>query len=247
MKLASLKGGRDGVLVVVSRNLEHAVRVPDIAVTMQSALDRWAVCAPLLEQRYADLNAGDLDGAFAFEPAGCASPLPRAYQWADGSAYLNHVELVRKARGAEVPASFFEDPLMYQGGSDNFVGPRDDIRLQSDAWGLDFEAEVTVVTDDVPMGSTPAEALAHVKLVMLVNDVSRTRVVGRRGRLSSASGPSGSCHVVRVAGSDRRRSFFASAPIDRAVCLGTRRPSAVELMFPEGLCRNGESCPQSST
>jgi fumarylacetoacetate (FAA) hydrolase len=172
MKLASLKGGRDGVLVVVSRNLEHAVRVPDIAATMQSALDRWAVCAPLLEQRYADLNAGDLDGAFAFEPAGCASPLPRAYQWADGSAYLNHVELVRKARGAEVPASFFEDPLMYQGGSDNFVGPRDDIRLQSDAWGLDFEAEVTVVTDDVPMGATPAEALGHIKLVMLVNDVS---------------------------------------------------------------------------
>ena len=172
MKLASLKGGRDGVLVVVSRNLAQAVRVPDIAATMQDALDRWAVCAPLLAERYAALNGGTAREAFAFDPAACASPLPRAYQWADGSAYLNHVELVRKARGAEVPASFFEDPLMYQGGSDNFVGPRDDIRLQSDAWGLDFEAEVTVVTDDVSMGSTPAEALSHVKLVMLVNDVS---------------------------------------------------------------------------
>ena len=127
---------------------------------------------PALRARYEQLNAGTAEGSFDFDPAACDSPLPRAYQWADGSAYLNHVELVRKARNATVPESFFEDPLMYQGGSDSFVGPRDDIELHSSDWGLDFEAEVTVVTGDVPMGSDPATALGHVRLVMLVNDVS---------------------------------------------------------------------------
>jgi fumarylacetoacetate (FAA) hydrolase len=172
MKLASLKEGRDGALVVVSRDLKSAIKVPEIAATLQHALDLWEESEPLLRAAYGRLNAGEEVAAFPFDPEACMAPLPRAFQWADGSAYVNHVELVRKARGAEVPRSFYEDPLMYQGGSDNFVGPRDDIELPTSAWGLDFEAEVTVITDDVPMGVAPREALAHIKLLMLVNDVS---------------------------------------------------------------------------
>ena len=169
MKLASLKDGRDGRLVVVSNDLTRCVSAASAAATMQAALEDWANTRPALEAISTDLEAG---GGDAFDQSDCASPLPRAYQWADGSAYVNHVELVRKARGAELPESFWTDPLMYQGGSDSFIGPRDDIPLEDEAWGIDFEAEVTVVTDDVPMGVSASDAVNHIKLIMLVNDVS---------------------------------------------------------------------------
>lgn len=173
MKLATLKdGSRDGCLVVVSRDLSQAVKVPAIAATMQAALDNWANAAPELDAVYQALNAGNAEGAFAFAQQQCESPLPRAYQWADGSAYVNHVELVRKARGAEMPQTFWTDPLMYQGGSDSFIGPHDDIPLGSEDWGIDFESEVAVITDDVPMGISADDAAKHIKLFMLVNDVS---------------------------------------------------------------------------
>lgn len=171
MKLATLKDGRDGRLVVVSRDLTKAVGAEDIAPTLQAALDDWDVLAPQLEARFELLQAGQLE-SFAFDQTACASPLPRAFTWMDGSAYLNHVELVRKARGAEVPESFYSDPLMYQGGSDTFIGPRDDIEAIDEAWGIDMEAELTVITDDVPMGVNAADAAIHIKLIMLVNDVS---------------------------------------------------------------------------
>lgn len=169
MKLASLKDGRDGHLVVVSNDLTRCASAVNAAATMQAALDDWKNTRPALEVISKELEAG---GGEAFDQAACASPLPRAYQWADGSAYVNHVELVRKARGAELPESFWTDPLMYQGGSDSFIGPRDDIPLADEAWGIDFEAEVTVVTDDVPMGISAEDAVGHIKLIMLVNDVS---------------------------------------------------------------------------
>ncbi|WP_020592983.1 fumarylacetoacetate hydrolase family protein [Kiloniella laminariae] len=175
MKLATYKNGtRDGQLVVVSRDLELCVPVSEIAETLQSALDDWGQTAPKLDLVYQDLNrkGAEFAGAAAFEQASCASPLPRSYQWADGSAYVNHVELVRKARGAELPESFWSDPLMYQGGSDSFIGPRDDIPLASESWGIDFEAEIAVITDDTPMGVDAADAAGHIKLLMLVNDVS---------------------------------------------------------------------------
>ena len=171
MKLASLKHGRDGRLVIVSRDLSRAVDATDIAPTLQAALDDWDSLEPALQNRSSRLNAGEIDG-FEFDQSKCASPLPRAYQWVDGSAYLNHVELVRKARGAEVPESFYFDPLMYQGAGDTFIGPRDDIVAADEAYGIDMEAELTVITDDVPMAATPAEAAGHIKLIMLVNDVS---------------------------------------------------------------------------
>jgi fumarylacetoacetate (FAA) hydrolase len=178
MKLASLKeGGRDGTLVVVSYDLNRAVRVPEIAPTLQAALDRWAEVEELLRTVFHRLDQGALIDAFPFDPAACAAPLPRAYQWADGSAYVNHVELVRKARGAEMPPEFWSDPLMYQGGSDRFLGPRDPIELADEAWGCDFESEVAVVTDDVPMGIAPEHAGSHIKLVMLVNDVSLRNLI----------------------------------------------------------------------
>ncbi len=173
MKLATLKDQtRDGQLVVVSRDLSLCIPVPDIAPTLQAALDDWETCAPGLREVYNWLNAGEAQGAMPFDQAACHSPLPRAYQWADGSAYLNHVELVRKARNSTVPESFFSDPLMYQGGSDSFIGPRDPIIADTEDWGIDMEAEVTVVTGDVPMGASPAEAEQAIRLVMLVNDVS---------------------------------------------------------------------------
>ncbi|WP_115718332.1 fumarylacetoacetate hydrolase family protein [Gallaecimonas mangrovi] len=173
MKLATLKdGSRDGCLVVVDRQLKQAVKVAHIAPTLQFALDNWQQLAPRLNEVYLALNEGCVEGAFGFEQRHCHSPLPRAYQWADGSAYVNHVELVRKARGAEMPDSFWHQPLMYQGGSDSFIGPRDPIKLASEDWGIDFEAEVAVVTDDVPMGVDVEAAAHHVKLLMLVNDVS---------------------------------------------------------------------------
>lgn len=172
MKLASLKHGRDGILIVVSRDLSEALRVSDIAPTLQAALDDWQHIAPRLQERYDALNAGNAEGSFAFHENQCAAPLPRAYQWADGSAYVNHVELVRKARHAEMPESFWHDPLMYQGGSDSFIGPRDAVPLASEDWGIDFEAEVAVITGDVAMGSTPEQCVKAIQLIMLVNDVS---------------------------------------------------------------------------
>lgn len=169
MKLATLKqGGRDGRLAVVSRDLSRYA-LPT-TTTLQAALDNWdAVCADL-QAVYDDLNANASKGE-TFNPENCHSPLPRAYQWADGSAYLNHVELVRKARNAEVPESFYNDPLMYQGGSDSFISPRDDIFAQPE-WGIDFEAEVAIISGDLKQGATPAEATQAIRLVMLVNDVS---------------------------------------------------------------------------
>jgi fumarylacetoacetate (FAA) hydrolase len=157
--------------MLVSRDLTKAIEVADVAATMQQALDNWHEIEPVLQARYDALNNDSAD-AEKFDEALCESPLPRAYQWADGSAYVNHVELVRKARGAEIPASFWTDPLMYQGGSDDFIGPRDDVKLPSDEWGIDFEGEVAVITDDVPMGVAPENAGQHIKLLMLVNDVS---------------------------------------------------------------------------
>ncbi len=173
MKLASLKNGRrDGQLVVVSKDLTQAVRVAEIASTLQQALDDWDVIAPQLQAVYQQLNAGQQAGAFAFDQQACESPLPRAYQWADGSAYVNHVELVRRARNSEMPPSFWTDPLMYQGGSDDFIGPRDEIEVVSEEYGIDFEGEVAVITGDVAMASTPEQARSQIRLVMLVNDVS---------------------------------------------------------------------------
>lgn len=176
MKLASLKDGRDGRLAIVTKDLAKAAFVGEIAPTMQAALDNWAAVAPKLQKAAAELENGTRDG-FAFDAAACASPLPRAYQWADGSAYVNHVELVRKARGAEMPDSFWTDPLMYQGGSDSFIGPRDDILAADEAWGVDFEAEVAVITGDVPMGVSAEDAAKHIRLVMLVNDVSLRNLI----------------------------------------------------------------------
>ena len=178
MKLATLKsGGRDGTLVVVSRDLVTCQAVPKIARTLQQALDDWDHVAPRLRQVYDQLNEGRSATAESFLEEECASPLPRAYQWADGSAYINHVELVRKARKAEVPASFYTDPLMYQGGSDSFVGPCDPIAVLSEEWGVDLEAEVAVVTGDVPMGASEEQAAQAIRLVMLVNDVSLRNLI----------------------------------------------------------------------
>jgi fumarylacetoacetate (FAA) hydrolase len=180
MKLATLEGpGRDGRLVVVSADLTRAVEVPRIAPTLQAALDDWAALEPALRQAAERLDRRELgpEDVFAFDPSHCAAPLPRAYQFADGSAYLNHVALVRRARGAELPEALLDDPLMYQGASDGFLGPTDPIAVADEAFGIDLEAEVAVITDDVPMGVTPAAALAHVKLVMLLNDVSLRRLI----------------------------------------------------------------------
>ena len=172
MKLASLKSGRDGQLLVVSRDLTRAAPASAVTTSLQAALDTWADSAPGLQALSNDLEAELLPEAFDFDPESCASPLPRAYQWADGSAYVNHVELVRKARGAELPPSFWSDPLMYQGGSDSFLGPRDQIPLADPAWGCDFEAEIAVVLDDLPQGASWEEAAAAIRRGMLVNDVS---------------------------------------------------------------------------
>jgi fumarylacetoacetate (FAA) hydrolase len=173
MKLASLKNNsRDGKLVVVSRDLKKAVAVPQIAATLQYALDHWSSLAPELAEVYQGLNHGTVEGEFSFNEQDCESPLPRAYQWADGSAYVNHVELVRRARNSEMPPSFWTDPLMYQGGSDDFIGPRDQIEVVSEEYGIDFEGEVAVITGDVAMASTAEEARSQIRLVMLVNDVS---------------------------------------------------------------------------
>jgi fumarylacetoacetate (FAA) hydrolase len=171
MKLASLRHGRDGRLVVVSRDLARYAEAAAIAPTLQAALDRWDEAAPALGRLAAALEAGEAAGQ-PLDPAACAAPLPRAFQWLDGSAYVTHVELVRKARGAELPARFWTDPLMYQGASDRFLGPCDPIELGGEGWGLDLEAEVAVITGDVPMSMPATRAGAQIRLVMLVNDVS---------------------------------------------------------------------------
>ena len=178
MKLATYQdGSRDGQLVVVSRDLETAHYATGIAHRLQQALDDWNFIAPQLQDLYETLNGGKARHAFPFDPAQCLAPLPRAYQWCDGSAYLNHVELVRAARGAEVPESYFKEPLMYQGGSDDLQGARAPIRGLDPAWGIDFEAEVAVVTADVPLGATPEQGLDAVRLVMLANDVSLRELI----------------------------------------------------------------------
>ena len=176
MKLASLKSGRDGRLVVVSRDLAWYSPAYEIASTLQAALDDWERCEPMLKGLAESLEHGSVPRA-RFHEHEAASPLPRAYQWADGSAYVNHVALVRQARGAEMPDSFWTDPLMYQGGSDGFLAPTEPIPLGDPAWGLDFEAEVAVITGDVAQGAYPAEGLAAVRLVMLVNDVSLRNLI----------------------------------------------------------------------
>ena len=176
MKLASLKHGRDGRLVVVSRDLNWFTDAFLIAPTLQAALDDWERCEPLLRALAESLEHEAVPRG-RFHERDAAAPLPRAYQWADGSAYVNHVELVRKARGAEMPATFWTDPLMYQGGSDQFMGPRDAIPLKDEAWGCDLEAEIVVVTGDVPLGASRDEALASIRLVGLVNDVSLRNLI----------------------------------------------------------------------
>ena len=178
MKLGSLKeGGRDGTLVVVSRDLTQAVRATGIAPTLQRALEDWSNLAPRLAALSAALDEGSADGAFDLDMVALASPLPRAYEFVDGSAYLPHVERVRRARGAEVPQSFYTDPLMYQATSAGFNGPRDPVRVVDEAYGIDLEAEIVVVTDDVPMAATPEQAAAHIQLVGLVNDVSLRNLI----------------------------------------------------------------------
>lgn len=178
MKLASLKNNtRDGQLVVVNKEINKAVSIPDIAKTMQELLDNWNELSPKAEVIYQKLNTGELADSFDFDQADCESPLPRAYQWADGSAYVNHVELVRKARNAEMPETFWTDPLMYQGGSDAFIGPRDNIEVQSVDFGIDMESEVAVIVDDTPMAATLEQAEKSIKLIMLVNDVSLRNLI----------------------------------------------------------------------
>ncbi|WP_421887683.1 fumarylacetoacetate hydrolase family protein [Methylibium sp.] len=178
MKLATYKdGSRDGQLVVVSRDLTTAHYASGIASRLQQVLDDWNFLSPQLQDLYETLNQGKARHAFAFEPAQCMAPLPRACQWADGSAYINHVELVRKARGAEVPESFYTDPLMYQGGSDDLLGPRDDIVVPSEKMGIDFESEVAVITADLPMGVSPEAAIDGIRLLMLANDVSLRHLI----------------------------------------------------------------------
>ncbi len=178
MKLASIDNHtRDGQLVVVNKNLSQAVKVPEIAATMQSALDNWATTESLLKTVYQKLNHKELSDTIDFNAVRVLAPLPRAYHWADGSAYVTHVELVRRARNAELPESFWTDPLMYMGASDAFIGANDDIEIEKEEWGIDFESEVAVVTDDVPAGASPKEALKHIKLITIINDVSLRNLI----------------------------------------------------------------------
>jgi fumarylacetoacetate (FAA) hydrolase len=178
MKLATLKdGSRDGALVVVSRDLSTAHYATGIAATLQQTLDDWNFISPQLQDLYDTLNNGKARHAFPFDPKQCMAPLPRAYQWADGSAYINHVELVRLARNSEVPANYYIEPLMYQGGSDDFLGACQDSIVPSEDFGIDFEAEIAVVTGDVKMGSTPEQALEGVRLLMMANDWSLRNLI----------------------------------------------------------------------
>lgn len=184
MKLATIKNNtRDGQLVVVNKEITKAVKVPEIASTMQAAIDNWEKYSPLLLKVYNELNEGKRSDAFSFNSHDAMAPIPRAYHWADGSAYVTHVELVRKARGAELPESFWTDPLMYMGASDAFIGANDDIEVEDLSWGVDFESEVVVITDDVPAGTSATDARKHIKLIALVNDVSlRNLIPGELGK-----------------------------------------------------------------
>jgi fumarylacetoacetate (FAA) hydrolase len=178
VKLATLANGtRDGQLLVVSRDLVRALPVPHVATTLQDALDRWAEVSPRLQQAADELEAGHARGGFPFQATSVLAPLPRAHHWVDGSAYVNHVELVRKARGAVMPPSFWSDPLVYQGGSDDFIAPTGDVPFPGEELGIDFEGEVAVVTDDVPMGTGEAQARSHIRLLMLVNDWSLRNLI----------------------------------------------------------------------
>ena len=178
MKLATLKDGtRDGRLVIVARDLTRCVAVPEIARTLQAALDHWPAAEPGLNAIATELNAGRMPDAEPFDQARAMAPLPRAYQWADGSAYVNHVELVRRARGASMPPEFWTDPLMYQGASDHMLGACEDVVLRDEAWGIDFEAEIAVITGDVAMGTPAPETRRHIRLLMLVNDVSLRNLI----------------------------------------------------------------------
>lgn len=178
MKLASIDNQtRDGQLVVVNKELTKAIKVPEIAETMQSAIDNWSETAIKLQEVYEQLNANKLETAFDFSTLKVMAPIPRAYHWADGSAYVTHVELVRKARNAELPESFWTDPLMYMGASDAFIGANDDIEIENEEWGIDFESEVAVITDDVPAGISSKEALNHIKLITIINDVSLRNLI----------------------------------------------------------------------
>lgn len=178
MKLATIKNGtRDGELVIVNKSLTKAIRVPSIASTMQLALDNWSTCEPKLRKAAQELEAGKSADIIDFTGVSPMAPIPRAYHWADGSAYVTHVELVRKARNAELPESFWTDPLMYMGASDAFIGACDDIEVENEEWGIDFEAEVAVITDDVPAGVKAEEAKQHIKLIVLVNDVSLRNLI----------------------------------------------------------------------
>ena len=204
MKLASLKSGRDGRLVVVNKTMNRYVSVTEIALTLQNALDNWSTCGPSLRKISQALEENQIESE-TFDPSFCASPLPRAFHWVDGSAYVNHVELVRKARNAEIPDSFWSDPLVYQGGSDTFLAPQEDIKIADEAWGIDFEAEVAVIVDDVPMGVSEEDAAQHIQLLMLVNDVSLRNLIP--GELSKSFGfyqskPSSSFSPVAVTPDD---------------------------------------------
>ena len=178
MKLGSLKGmGRDGALVLVNEDLTKIKSVTDVAPTFQSAIENWTTIEPQLMEINRGLNSGVVVGSMRYDPNVMAAPLPRAYQWLDGSAYVNHVELVRRARGASIPDSFWIDPLMYQGGSDNFLGPMDPIYIKDESWGADFEGELAVIVDDVPLGVSPQEALKHIKFLTLLNDISLRNLI----------------------------------------------------------------------
>lgn len=178
MKLGTFRNGsRDGQLVVVSRDLSKAVAVPQVAATLQAALDDWSRVSPKLLEVADALEKGAVSGSFAFDPEQAMAPLPRAYHWVDGSAYVNHVELVRKARGAQMPESFWTDPLVYQGGADDFLGARQDVPVPSEEFGIDLEGEVAVITDDVPMGTKRDQASQHIRLLMLANDWSLRHLI----------------------------------------------------------------------
>jgi fumarylacetoacetate (FAA) hydrolase len=178
MKLASIDNNtRDGQLVVVNKELTRAVKVPEIAETMQFAIDNWKDTESQLQSVYEDLNSNKLPNTFDFSSIRVLAPIPRAYHWADGSAYVTHVELVRKARNAELPESFWTDPLMYMGASDAFIGANDDIEIENEDWGIDFESEVAVITDDVPAGINSKDALDHIKLITIINDVSLRNLI----------------------------------------------------------------------
>lgn len=241
MKLGSLKGGRDGRLVVVSADLAWCADAAHIAPTLQAALDDWETAAPLLANLATDL-AHEAIPMMRFHERNAAAPLPRAYQWADGSAYVNHVRLVREARGAELPASFWEEPLLYQGGSDGFLGPRDPIPLADPAWGCDFEAEVAVVTGDVPQGATRAQALDAIRLVGLVNDVSLRGLIPAelaKGFGFFQSKPACAFSPVFVT-PDELGGWWRDGKLDRVLCVdlnGTpfgRAQAAVDMTFDFG-------------